>query len=338
MGKGRRSAPEIVITNKNIGKKGLHVEKTSVCSTMDPSITAIVCSFRRPASLAGCLSSLDTQDCPGLRVMVVAVEADVETLRVVERSSADLVTQAQPEGISSARNQGVRAAKSPIVAFIDDDARARPGWAAGLLAAFTEDRIAGVGGPVVDSRTGGQVVRRWRVDPFGITHEATEDGNEWWCPILNGCNMAFKRTLLLSSGGFDSYYRYYFDETDLCVRLCRSGHGIAFTDHAVVDHDFAEGPTRREFLYFSSRMRAYFSFKNFHGLVPSGLLLYAQCSTLREDFRSFRRLPHKYPGILGACNAGKELAIGRLQGILDGMSANRHRTDMATFLQSGQLS
>lgn len=266
---------------------------------------------------------MEQQDYQGLRVLVVGVEGDIETRRVVHESSADIVWQPHASGISAARNLGLRTSVSPLVAFIDDDARARAGWVAGLTSALSDAPVAGVGGPVFDTRIGLQVVRPWRVDPIGRTHEEPEVADGSWFPTLNGCNMAFRRDALASIGGFDPYYRYYFDETDVCVRLVREGYRIAFTEHAIVDHDFAEGPTRERFLYFSSRMRAYFSMKNFHERVPDRKLLLGQAETLREDFRSYRRLRPRYPGVAGLRRATKEIVVGRVEGFLDGLTASQ---------------
>ena len=41
--------------------------------------------------------------------------------------------QAKLDGISAARNLGLRSAKGDVVCYIDDDAVAQPGWLSSLL-------------------------------------------------------------------------------------------------------------------------------------------------------------------------------------------------------------
>ena len=258
-----------------------------------------------------------------MQITPVIVHGDAPTHRVVTQRGLEPVLQERQGGIAEARNLGLRAASTPLVGFIDDDARARPGWVQSLVAAFDTAQVGAAGGPVIDTRTGEQVVHEWWVDPFGTTHRASEpSATTIRTPTLNGCNMGFRREALRRIGGFDPYYRYYYDETDVCARLARAGYAIRFQETAVVNHDFAEGPTRERFLYYSSRMRAYFSLKNYRDRVPASRLLVAQIRLLRDDLHAYRRHRPRYVGAAGTLRACREIARGRLEGILDGVEAN----------------
>ncbi len=48
-------------------------------------------------------------------------------------------------GLSAARNAGIRAARSPVVAFLDDDCRVEPGWLDDLAAEFADPLVAARG-------------------------------------------------------------------------------------------------------------------------------------------------------------------------------------------------
>src|SRR5437016_2521577 len=228
------------------------------------ALTAIVCSYRRPQSLTACLKSLTEQNLSDLEILVVGVRGDTQTIETATDLGIELILQDQPEGVAAARNLGIDHTETPLVAFLDDDARARQGWAITLATAFEDPEVGAVGGRVFDTRTGEQVVHPWGVDPFGVTHTLSHASRpETLVRTINGCNMAFSRPALRSVGGFDPYYRYYYDETDICVRLVRAGYRIEFDESATVDHDFADGPTRERFVYYSCRMRTYFSTKNY---------------------------------------------------------------------------
>ena len=109
-------------------------------------------------------------------------------------------------GLSRARNIGVRAARAPIVAFIDDDAIASRSWASEIVASFHRHPRAGVvGGPV---RPIWPVPRPKWLHPWleGFLtivdrgpRERALDEHEW----LAGTNIAFLRDPLVACGLFD---------------------------------------------------------------------------------------------------------------------------------------
>ena len=155
------------------------------------------------------------------------------------------VLQTERQGLSEARNVGLRAARSDVVAFIDDDATAEPGWLSSLMEAFeVRGDVLGAGGPAVP-RWGAE--RRWLPDELlwvvGCTYRGhREDAG----PIRNpvGCNMAFRRQELVALGGFATGFGKRgaaletCDETELSLRLERF-HGpgrIRYVPAARVRH------------------------------------------------------------------------------------------------------
>src|SRR5947209_5580205 len=63
---------------------------------------------------------------------------EVSGITVVENECAN--------GASGTRNTGASLASTPYIAFLDDDAHARPGWLEGLLAPFEDPSVVGSGG------------------------------------------------------------------------------------------------------------------------------------------------------------------------------------------------
>jgi glucosyl-dolichyl phosphate glucuronosyltransferase len=61
-----------------------------------------------------------------------------------------LVSEAEG-GVSAARNAALREARHPVVCFVDDDVRVRPGWLAALRSAWSESaaNVACIGGPLL---------------------------------------------------------------------------------------------------------------------------------------------------------------------------------------------
>ncbi|MGE0715183.1 MAG: glycosyltransferase family 2 protein [Alphaproteobacteria bacterium] len=108
-----------------------------------PLVTVAICTRNRAALLDECIASVREQTLPtgdGIAIVVVDNASADDTPAVVDRHRAAdprVVYAHEPEiGVSAARNRALALAASPLIAFIDDDATARPGWLARLLTPF----------------------------------------------------------------------------------------------------------------------------------------------------------------------------------------------------------
>ena len=176
-------------------------------------ITAIVCTYQRPDSLAETLRALLAQSLPPEACEILVVD-NSPVPNVTGQLAANYANQPhvrflhQPEpGLSHARNLGVREARTPLVAFIDDDAVAAPDWLEQIVFAFAGDeRLAAVGGLVTplweaprppwlhDNLLGYLSVLDWGDQPLEVDD----------CRWLIGTNVAYRRDALLAAGGFRS--------------------------------------------------------------------------------------------------------------------------------------
>ncbi len=103
-------------------------------------ISAIICTYRRPDTLPAAIASLMTQSLPSSEYEVIVVDNDEQgsAWPVMQRFVGEAVSnfryvREQEQGLSHARNRGVREASGEIVAFLDDDAVAGPDWLASIL-------------------------------------------------------------------------------------------------------------------------------------------------------------------------------------------------------------
>ncbi|NYZ12295.1 glycosyltransferase [Azospirillum sp. RWY-5-1] len=115
----------------------------------DPiDVSVAVCTHRRPALLAACLASLEGQDNPFGRRDILVIDNDPDrgaepvtraAAPAFRRRGVELRYEHEPRpGVAHARNRSLVAARHPIIAYIDDDERAAPGWLARLIAPFHE--------------------------------------------------------------------------------------------------------------------------------------------------------------------------------------------------------
>ncbi len=127
---------------------------TAIRSTADVAI--IVPTLRRADSLVRALRSLFAQTGVADRVAaIVVVDNDPEgTARTVVAGLTPLspwpliYRHAPRPGVATARNAGLAAVDTPLIAFLDDDESADAGWLAALLDAQAETGADVVFGPI----------------------------------------------------------------------------------------------------------------------------------------------------------------------------------------------
>jgi glucosyl-dolichyl phosphate glucuronosyltransferase len=211
-----------------------------------PAISAIIPTHNRAASLVHVLESLLAQDLPRdqFEVVVVANACTDETVDVCEafvRRGLPLKTVDEPRlGLHYARNSGARAASAAVLAYTDDDVICSPQWLQSLMMGFDDPQVGCAGGPIkvrIDQRP------IWfsrfpgifaEVD-YGVADRALKFPED-----LYGANLALRRDLLFSLGGFepDAFGRQWAGagETGLLRKLYRSGAKVMYIAAAQVEH------------------------------------------------------------------------------------------------------
>lgn len=216
--------------------------------TETTTLSIVVASYGRPGALCRCLIGLSQLAFAPVEVVVVADKAGlaaISDLPFADRLKT--VLQAEPN-VGRARNDGIAQASGDVVAFIDDDAVAEPTWAARIMSAFGADpRLAAVTGSVL-GRNG--ISTQWGsmgVDQQGRDFTISEPDHRLDGGVvrkLHGTNMAVRRTVLHSIGGFDPAFRFYLDDTDLAFRIGTRGLKTRFLPSAVVHHAFGPSAQR----------------------------------------------------------------------------------------------
>lgn len=202
----------------------------------DQPLTVVVPTQDRAGFLREALVALTEVLRPDDEVIVVDSASREDSTAVVARDAGVRIVRCDRPGTSRARNAGFRLATTDLVAFVDDDCRVHPGWAAAVAAAFDDPAVGFVTGRVVAEGTGAPVSvhdetrsERFvgRIDPSRIGH---------------GANMAARRDALAAVGGFDSSmgpgaaFRAAEDH-DLFWRLLRAGWEGVYAPEAVSGHE-----------------------------------------------------------------------------------------------------
>lgn len=201
---------------------------------MRPELSVVVCTLNRQGLLCECVESLQEQSLSRDLFEVIVVDngssdGTHQFLRgLAEQYDFIRVEVEARVGLSYARNKGWQAANGDYVAFIDDDACADGDWCQRILQNFETVH------PRPDV-LGGQILPRyeclppkWFIEQF--EHRTWGEqarvlaGSEAMVGF-SGSNMAFRRTLLVGSGGFSPEFGMVGgavrlgEETELFYRL-----------------------------------------------------------------------------------------------------------------------
>jgi len=170
--------------------------------------------------LLRCLDGIAQLDHPEFEVIVVACPEGASAVQARADAGQIKLIAFDAANISAARNLGIAAAAGEVVAFIVDDAVPEPMWLR-LLTAPLADGADCAGGYVL-GRNG--ISLQWgarQVDCFGEASPLPQDGTPDAGHVIKteGTNMALRREVLVSLGGFDPRFWFYLDETDLNLSL-----------------------------------------------------------------------------------------------------------------------
>lgn len=207
-----------------------------------PTLSVIIPSFNRCASLQRALRSLCQQDYPLALVEVIVVldggsDGSDAMLAELEPPFALTVIEQANQGAAMARNSGAARAAGEVLVFMDDDMEARPSYLAEHAAphATSVDRVViGYFSAVLAGRPSyfGDQLRGWWAAMF---RGMRDEGHRYsYTDVLSG-NLSLRRSLFECVGGFRAgFYRH--EDYELGFRLLEAGAVLVFAERAESVH------------------------------------------------------------------------------------------------------
>jgi glycosyltransferase involved in cell wall biosynthesis len=244
-------------------------------TTLDLSVVICAYTERRWTELLRAIDSV-TEQVPQPAEILVVIDHNqdlAQRLRSHVDSSVTVTENTRQRGLSGARNTALAQVKGEVIAFLDDDAYAEPGWLAALTAPFADPDVFAVGGaatpvwptvrPVtLPARRGGNGLVRGELDwVVGCTYQGQPRTLAQVRNVM-GCNMAFRASVFTQVGGFTEGIGRVgtlplgCEETELCIRLRHANRDarILFEPTALVHHQVSAD--RLTWSYLRSRSYA----------------------------------------------------------------------------------
>ena len=221
-------------------------------------LTVVVPVRDRSEELARCLQAL------GGAVPVVVVDdgsVDPKAVARVAAAHGARVVHRTGTGPAGARNAGVAATTSPLVAFVDSDVVVPPGWLAALVGHFADPRTAAVAPRVRAAAGGTGLLARYAAARGPLDLGAREGRARPGCrvPYVPSAALVVRRAALTAAAreageAFDPRLRFG-EDVDLVWRLHDAGWTVRYDPRTVVEHTEPERWTtwlRRRHAYGTS--------------------------------------------------------------------------------------
>ncbi|GAJ29192.1 glycosyltransferase [Acidomonas methanolica] len=211
-------------------------------------------------------------------------------------------------GFVRACNVAAGHAKAPFLLFLNNDAEVQPGSIAAAIERLRRDpKVGVVGGKLIRTNgllqeAGSIIYRDGSVDGYmrGRSPDVPEANFVRRVDFCSGACLFTRTELFRQLGGFDeAYIPAYYEETDYCVRVWKSGQEVIYDPAVTAIHyeygtsDLASGAgyINRNRLIFNSRHRDFLTYK----LVKSKLGLNGARSPARSGARRILFIEDRIP-------------------------------------------
>jgi glucosyl-dolichyl phosphate glucuronosyltransferase len=214
-------------------------------------VSIVICTHNRDnyPNLVEALDSLLAQTHQKTEIITV-VDGDQSLHdRVIfdygKHTALKFVLLKENQGVSEARNAGIKAAKGDIIAFLDDDAIAGKDWLTQLVSTYEELEAIAVGGKILP------IWPESRPDYFpeeldwlvGVTNDGFAEDNVTKVRNTFGPNMSFRREVFQKVGLFNKVFGFIghsyiqAEEPELALRMKRKfGKEVMYNPKAIVYH------------------------------------------------------------------------------------------------------
>jgi peptidoglycan/xylan/chitin deacetylase (PgdA/CDA1 family)/glycosyltransferase involved in cell wall biosynthesis len=212
-----------------------------------PALSVVVPTYQRRDVVLATLHALGRQDTTDPFEVVVVVDGSTDgtaaAVAAVDWPFELQLLEQDNHGLAVTRNRGARAARAPLVLFIDDDMEADPGLVRVHLEAHRSGAEAVVGAmplhPDSPKTILAEGVGRWADE---LAERCAQPGYELGPDDIFGGQLSIGRDLFFRLGGFDERFtaegEFGNEDVDLSHRLVAGGHRVVFRGDAITYQRF----------------------------------------------------------------------------------------------------
>jgi GT2 family glycosyltransferase len=213
-----------------------HVTSAAECTRhrVAADVTVVIPVRDRHAELARCLAGL--RDLPNVVVVDDASADPLAIRRIAAEHGAAVIRRPVNGGPGAARNAGLEAAKTDLIAFLDSDCVPGPGWLEKLLPHFADPAVGAVAPRIVPHENGNGWLARYE----GAS--STLDMGARPSVVRPGARVSYVpgAALVVRKGAAGDGFRdgmYVGEDVDFVWRVNAAGWRVRYEPGAVMGHD-----------------------------------------------------------------------------------------------------
>jgi GT2 family glycosyltransferase len=214
--------------------------------TPPPLLSVLILNYNGEPFLRPCLDSLRAQTLPGVEVIVVDNASPDGSAEIVAREYPEvkLLRLAENLQFCGGNNAGLPLATGKYVAFLNNDTRVVPEWAAEIARAFQENpevgavacRMVLADQPEVLDNAGTEWLSVLIGHKIGWLQPAADYAQERLLFGFCGGGCALRREVLAQVGSFDEDFQSHYEDVDLSFRVLLAGWKCRYVPGATVFH------------------------------------------------------------------------------------------------------
>lgn len=226
----------------------------------EPQVSVVIVNYNGRRYLADCLKALRYTDDLDIEVIVVdngSTDGSLDLLAQDGRTSLKVIRAKLNLGFGRANNLGASVARGKYYLLLNTDCFLRPGALETLVTVLEERPGVGIVGPRLLNANGTlqpschnfplptvlflEQSLLWKLlvgipflrDRFLIASPHDRERRVDW---MAGACLLVRAEAYRAAGGFDERYFFYWEETDLCLRITQLGWGVLFEPRAQAVH------------------------------------------------------------------------------------------------------
>ncbi|MBT8232980.1 MAG: glycosyltransferase family 2 protein [Saprospiraceae bacterium] len=214
---------------------------------MSYKISVIVCTYNRERFIKDCLDHLfnQTLDKQLFEVILVNNNCTDNTKQIVDQYALDnpslnlrQVIETN-QGLSFARNRGIKEAQSDLICYIDDDGMASKDYLEKIISYFNDNvSVIGIGGKVIPIYETEEPL--WYNDFLRMMVTRIDFGDKvfkcYGKKYPAGCSMIYKKEWLEKAGGFNNALKWRADDKYIFNAISKYNDEIYYYPKISVGH------------------------------------------------------------------------------------------------------